>query len=225
MDNISEAIRKQLQSKKAWITAVSLIPVTLLAIWVFVIWLEDGLLFEIPFWGAVTAFFAGVCLDQAAHIYCCYKGSKTGLIMRICASVLELIGVMWFTIWLSVEFFELMLLFFVFTLFLLMICLWKAFEVWSLINCKRLIYGQTARILSFFGSVGIILGLLFLLITLFLWLQYIGYCGNSIWPWDIPEIIGHGLVISGFSFIPVYMISLSLHSFSLRDAFRAEFSE
>ncbi len=236
MGRVSEVVKEELKSKGAWATAIALIPATLFACYVYfafaMIYLSSEGRFSnesYSLFGAMTVFIIGVCVDQAAHIICCCNGSKSGVILRVCASIFETLGVVWWIVLMFTLFPEMtnwrnllaasetLVLVVPLVLSHMLIALWKILETISLVQYAQCLSGKfKGNVILNFGAVGMIVCVGFFILSFIAALTYIKF-----FPFDrygASSALSTGLFIFGFSAIPVYIISLSLQSFRTADA-------
>lgn len=222
MDNVSEITRKHLRSKLAWVTAISLLPITIYAGIVFIMVSQEAVLVENPAYGIVVVFIAGVCLDFLAHIFCCVKGSKKGILLRICAIALEVLGVFTCLIWLCTYikdsindkymtpvYYDMAV-----AAFVLLILLWRILEIISLTSIEKCLKDE-AKIngITLFTVIGIILAVCLSVLTISVWNVYIGDWWG-IW-WD-KHVFIEGLMCLGLTSVPVYVFSMAFHFLKIR---------
>lgn len=233
MDKISEITKEQLKSKAAWIAAIALIPATIFIGYIYFIvssvyfYFGEGFdAIGIGAFAAMTLFFAGVCLDMTAHIICCCKGSRAGAVMRAGAVLIELAGVMLFTLCLAVEasafinwrnplaLADALISRAPTGLFLLSVIIWKAIEAATMIKYARCLSGKGCRKkVGSFGVAAVIAGVFF---CGFLFLLNLSINGAIYSKSDGPLLGISTLMLMGFAAITVYIFALAVHSFKMR---------
>ncbi len=233
MKNILEVIKAEMKSKSASVTTILMIPTVLFAGWIY--YLLSSAYFEsreghnaagIIAFISITILILGIYTDLASHITCRFNGNKIGLIMGICANVLEALGTAGVAVCLCAAMIPsvrwgnlidvpwLLVVILLTVLFPLAVILWKVLEAASLIEYLKLMMGRVCKgkMIAFEGIsifAGVVLAIIYLVCS---WSFNEMIYSKSQHLWSGAEF----LMSLGFAFVPAYVISQSVHSLKMR---------
>lgn len=219
MSKISEKMKSRLRCKLAWAVAVTLIPVTAFACFMFYMYVcIRGYIDDLTVDIIITLFLIGACFDQFAHIYCCITANKKGLLMRICAISLEAVSILWcavnllmYTVRKSECHVETRLVGFLIVTIVLFIFLWRVMEIVNLLHINNGTIEQKTGVINVFGVMGIFIAAGFLMVAVPIWQVYTEHF-DGFGSMTLIEKCIAGFTWSGVTFLPMYIFLLSLHA-------------